>query len=56
MVNVIVSIRSPRAVGDDEAAVPPRLAAAPALLVLVPSVGYEPGAGEIEPGYILPIG
>ena len=56
MVNVIVSIRSPGTVGDDEAAVSPRLAAAQALLVVVQSVGYEPGAGEIEPGYILPIG
>jgi hypothetical protein len=56
VVNVIVSIRSPGAVGDDEAAVSPRLAAAQALLVLVQSVGYERGAGEVEPGYILPIG
>ena len=56
MVNVIVSIRSPGVVGDDEAAVSPRLAAAQALLVLVQSVGYEPGADEIEPGHIRPIG
>jgi len=56
VVNVIVSIRSPGTVGDDEAAVSPRLAAAQALLVVVQSVGYEPGAGEIEPGYILPSG
>ena len=56
MVNVIVSIRLPGTVGDDEAAVSPRLAAAQALLVLVESVGNEPGADEIEPGYTLPIG
>jgi hypothetical protein len=55
VVNVIVSIRSPGTNGDDEAAVLPRLAAAQALLVLVQSAGCEPGADEIEPGYILPI-
>jgi len=54
VVNVIVSIRSPGTVGDDVAAVLPRLAAQ-ALLVLVQSAGYKPGADEIEPRYILPI-
>ena len=55
MVNVIVSIRSPGTVGDAEAAVLPRLAAQ-ALLVLMQSAGFEPGADGIEPRYILPIG
>jgi hypothetical protein len=55
VLNVIVSIRSPGTVGDDEAAVLPRLAAQ-ALLVLVQSAGYKPSVDEIEPRYILPIG
>jgi hypothetical protein len=56
VVNGIVSLRWPGAFGDDEAAVSPRVAAAQALLVLVQAVGYEPGAGEIELEYILPLG
>src|SRR5918994_3456317 len=37
---------SPRAVGDDEAAVSPRLAAAQVLLVLVQSVGLSPARAK----------
>src|SRR3712207_7134471 len=41
---------SPRAVGDDEAAVSPRLAAAQVLLVLVQSVGLSPARAKSNPG------
>jgi hypothetical protein len=49
VVNIIVSIRSPGTVGDDEVAVLPRLAAQ-ALLVLMQSAAMSPAQTESNPG------